>query len=98
MNHKLEAGFNQVIVKELKPSEQTKAGLYVPESDKNYKQGVITSIGPHEDKYNNYECIHQCMIYFGKYAGTEIEFEGTKFISLKMEDIIAVVTEVEDKL
>ena len=31
-------------------------------------------------------------VIFGKYAGTEIEFEGEKYLIMRQSDVLAVVT------
>ncbi len=30
-------------------------------------------------------------VLYGKYAGTEIEFEGTKYIMMRQSDVLAVI-------
>ena len=32
-------------------------------------------------------------VLYGKYAGTELEFDGTKYIMMRQSDVLAVVEE-----
>ena len=31
------------------------------------------------------------LVLYGKYAGTEIEFEGTKYLMMRQSDVLAVI-------
>ena len=84
----LEPRNNRLIVKRDATSDRTASGLFVPTAEKKMT-GVVTATGTSED--NDDHIAEGEHVLFGKYAGTEFEWEGQKYLLLESKDIIAVI-------
>lgn len=85
---------NQNVLIELKEKAESKtaSGIYIPDSAKEKKAfGKIISISNIE----NAEISVGETVLYKEYSGTEVEFEGEKFLLIKYEDILAKVVETE---
>lgn len=96
---RLDANFNRVIVKEVEPEKVTKGGLVIPDTaTEKPNKGVVTSscsllnqnneVTPNPIKEGD-------VVYYGKYAGTEIEFEGETYKVIDFKDILATEVDIE---
>jgi chaperonin GroES len=70
---------------------KTASGLYIPDSAKEKPlQGTVVAVGngkadePMELKVGD-------TILYGKYAGTEINFEGKDYLIMRQSDVVAVI-------
>jgi chaperonin GroES len=85
---KLEALGNRVLVEVAAPETMTAGGIIIPESkvEKQTNKGKVVSVGTDVKtiKLNDF-------VFFNKFTGTELDFEKFKYLSLKIEDIYAVV-------
>ena len=72
----------------------TPSGLIIPEQAKEKpKHGRVIFIGRGEDM--NEDIQEGDIVYFGKYAGQEIVFNGVELLVLEYSDVLAKVSEVE---
>ena len=74
------------------PAEtRTKSGLIIPDTaqEKPLKGEVVATGNGTKDE----EMILQVgdTVLYGKYAGTELEFEGVKYLMMRQSDVLAVV-------
>jgi len=87
---------DRVVVRPLEADEKTKGGLYVPDTAKERpQQGEIVAIGPgrvtDEGKKIPVEVKVGDRILYGKYSGTEVNFEGTEYLIMRESDIFAIL-------
>ncbi len=86
---------DRVVIKALEETEQTRGGLFIPDTAKEKpQQGEIVAVGP--GRYEDGKLIPMGVkvgdkVLYGKYAGTEITHEGETFLILRETDVLAVV-------
>lgn len=82
---------DRVLINPTPAEEVTTAGIIIPDSakEKPLKGSVIaTGDGTKDEKMVVKE---GDTVLYGKYAGTEIEIEGEKYLIMRQSDILAVV-------
>ena len=71
----------------------TVAGIIIPDSAKEKPlKGTVLATGK-GTKDEEMVVKEGDMVLYGKYAGTEIEFEGNKYLIMRQSDILAIVGE-----
>jgi chaperonin GroES len=82
---------DHVIVKLTADTEEKKIGrIIIPDTAKEKPQmAKVIAVGTDEDLKKAVKVGDK--VLYGKYAGTEIEFEGEKYLVLAKSDILAVV-------
>jgi len=93
---KLKPLADRVIVEPMEKEEMTSSGIYVPETAKEKPQeGLILAVGPGRLMDNGERAPMEVKkgdrVIFAKYAGTEIERDGTKYLILYEKDILAIL-------
>ena len=89
--------YDRVVVRRVKETEKTTSGLYIPEQAKEKPaEGEIIAVGTGRSLSNTAELAPLDVkvgerVMFGKYAGTEIEYDGEKLVMLREEEILAVI-------
>lgn len=80
---------DRVLVEPKEAETKTASGLFIPDSAKEKpQQGTVVAAGPGK-KDEPMEVVAGDVVVYGKYAGTEIEFEGKKYLILKQSEILA---------
>jgi chaperonin GroES len=87
---------DRVIVKQTEAEEKTKSGIVLPDSAKEKPtKGKVIAVGPGKlnEKGKPMEVGVRVgdSVYYGKYAGTDVEVEGQKFVILRENDILGVL-------
>ena len=86
---------DRVLIRRVPESETTAGGLYIPPTAKEKPQrGKVEAVGPGRSENGELKALDVKAgdeVLFGKYAGTEIELDGTEFVILKEEEILGVV-------
>ena len=87
---------DRVIVKRVDEEEITKGGIIIPDTAKEKPvEGEIVAVGDgkvaDDGKKIPLEVKAGDKVLFGKYAGTEIQFEGEETLIMREDDIIAIV-------
>ncbi len=87
---------DRVVVKPLEAEEKTKGGLYVPDTAKERpQQGEIVAVGPgritDEGKKIPIEVKVGDKILYGKYSGTEVNYDGIEYLIMRESDIFAII-------
>ena len=87
---------DRVIVKQTEAEEKTKSGIVLPDSAKEKPtKGKVIAVGPGklDDNGKPMEVGVRVgdSVYYGKYAGTDIEVEGQKYVILRENDILGVL-------
>ena len=92
---KLKPLADRVIIKSLESEETTKSGIVLPGSAKEKPQmAEVLAVGPggmvEGKEVTMYVKVGDRVIY-SKYAGTEVKLDGTEYIVVRQNDILAVV-------
>ena len=72
-------------------AEEKVGGIIIPDTAKEKPQhGTIVAAG--QGTKDEAMVLKECdEILYGKYSGTELEFEGTKYLIMRQSDVLAVV-------
>jgi len=88
---------DRVVVKALEAKEETtESGIVLPDSAKEKPQeGEVVAVGEGK-KLESGERLELDVsvgdkVVYGKYAGTEIEFDGEEYLVISEKDILAIV-------
>lgn len=82
---------DRVLVEPAPAEEVTVSGIIIPDSAKEKPlRGKVLATGK-GTKDEEMVVKEGDEVLFGKYAGTEIEFEGAKYLIMRQSDILAVV-------
>ncbi len=82
---------DRVIVKPAPAEEKTAGGIIIPDTAKEKPQrGTVVAAGPGK-KDEPMTVKSGDSILYGKYAGTEVSFEGEDFLIMRESDILAVI-------
>jgi chaperonin GroES len=93
---KLKPLADRVIVKQSDAEEKTASGIVLPDSAKEKPtKGKVIAVGPGklDDNGKRMEIGLRAndTVYSGKYSGTEVEVDGTKYVILRESDILGVL-------
>jgi chaperonin GroES len=85
-----------VIVKQQEAEEKTKSGIYLPDAAKEKPTtGKVIAVGPGKLDENGKPMELSVRagdtVYYGKWSGTEVEVEGTKYVILRETDLLGVL-------
>ncbi len=87
--------FDRVVIKQLKAEETTKSGIVLPGQDKEKPgQAEVIAVGPGgmvDGKEIAMQVKPKDHVIYSKYAGTEVEIDGEKYIVVKQNDILAII-------
>ena len=82
---------DRVLILPAPAEEKTIGGIIIPDTakEKPLKGGVVATGNGTKDE----EMILKVgdTVLYGKYAGTELEFEGVKYLMMRQSDVLAVV-------
>ena len=87
---------DRVVVRSLEDPEQTRGGLFIPDSAKEKpQQGEIVAVGPGapDDKghVQPLDVKPGDRVLFGKWSGTEVKIDGEELLIMKESDILGVL-------
>ena len=87
---------DRVVIRVLEQEEKTASGIFLPDTAKEKpSQGEVVAVGPgklqDDDKRVALDVKVGDKIIFSKYAGTEVKFEGTKYLIVSERDILAII-------
>lgn len=87
---------DRVIVKRVDEEEKSKGGIIIPDTAKEKPQeGKVVAVGKgkanDEGKITPLDVRVNDRILFGKYSGTEINFDGEEHLIMREEDILGVI-------
>ncbi|MFD1038953.1 co-chaperone GroES [Virgibacillus byunsanensis] len=88
---------DRVVIELVEQEEKTKSGIVLPDSAKEKPQeGKVVAVGSGRVTDNGekvaLEVSEGDQIIFSKFAGTEVKYEGTEYLILRENDILAVVS------
>jgi chaperonin GroES len=87
---------DRVVLKRLDEQEQKVGGIIIPDTAKEKpQQGKVVAVGngrvSDEGKVIPLDVRVGDTVMFGKYSGTEIKLEGTEYLIVREEEILAIV-------
>ena len=87
---------NRLIVERLEEDEKTAGGIIIPDTAKEKpSQGKVISAGPgkRDDKGNlmPMDVREGDRILFSKYAGSEVTLDGSEYLIIAEDDVLAVL-------
>ena len=89
---------DRVVVQALQEAEQTKSGLYIPDTAKEKpQQGKVVAAGPgklsEQGERLPPDVKEGDTVLYGKYSGTEVKVDGEEYLILRESDILAVIND-----
>ncbi|HLP05078.1 MAG TPA: co-chaperone GroES [Paludibacter sp.] len=82
---------DRVLVKPAAAEEKTISGIIIPDTAKEKPlRGEVLAVGKGTKDEEMVVAVGNQVI-FGKYAGTELEWEGEKYLIMRQSDILAVL-------
>ena len=82
---------DRVLIKPAAAEEKTVGGIIIPDSAKEKPlKGEVKAVGQ-GTKDEEMVVKEGDNVLYGKYAGTEVEFEGEKYLIMRQSDILAII-------
>ncbi len=93
---KLKPLSDRVVIAQTEAETKTEGGILLPDSAKEKpQQGKVVAVGPgtmlDDCSWNKLSVKKGDKVYYGKYAGTEVEIGLKKYVIVKESDILAIV-------
>ena len=86
---------DRVVLKQVEAEETTKSGIVLPgQAQEKPKQAEVVAVGPGgvvEGKEVKMEVAVGDKVIYSKYSGTEVKMDGTEYIIVRQNDILAIV-------
>jgi chaperonin GroES len=87
---------DRIIVKRIKEEEMTAGGIIIPDTAKEKPQeGKVIAVGKgkvgEDGKVVKMDVKKGDRVLFGKYAGSEINMEGTEYLIMREDDVLGVI-------
>ena len=87
--------FDRVVLKQLVAEETTKSGIVLPgQAKEKPQQAEVIAVGPGgvvDGKEVTMQVKVGDQVIFSKYSGTEVKTDDAEYISVKQNDILAVI-------
>jgi chaperonin GroES len=82
---------DRVLIEPLAAEQKTASGLYIPDTAKEKpQQGKVIAVGNGKIDEPLTVKVGDTVLY-GKYSGTELKLEGTDYLIMREEDILAII-------
>ena len=86
---------DRVVLKQVEAEETTASGIVLPgQAQEKPQQAEVVAVGPGgvvDGKEVKMEVVVGDKVIYSKYAGTEVKMDGTEYIIVKQNDILAIV-------
>jgi len=82
---------DRVLIKPATAEEKTASGIIIPDSAKEKPlRGEVVAVG---NGTKDEEMVLKAgdNVLYGKYAGTELELDGEKYLIMKQSDVLAII-------
>ena len=77
----------RVLVKRVEEATTTMSGIIIPDNaQEKPSRGEVVAVSKEVTELTNGN-----QVLFGKYAGNEVSFEGTKYMVLELDDIFGII-------
>lgn len=91
MKLKIKPLSDRVLIEPGAAETKTESGIYIPETAKEKPQkGKVVAVGSGTKKHDMTVKVGDTVLY-GKYSGTELKLEGTDYLMMREDDILAIV-------
>ena len=82
---------DRVLVEPVAAETKNASGIYIPETAKEKPQkGKVVAVGGGKKDHEMTVKVGDTVLY-GKYSGTELKLEGTDYLMMREDDILAIV-------
>lgn len=82
---------DRVLVEPMAAETQTASGIFIPDTAKEKPQkGTVVAVG-NGKKDHSMTVKEGDVVLYGKYAGTELKFEGKDYLIMREDDILCVL-------
>lgn len=82
---------DRVLIRPTAAEEKTIGGIIIPDSAKEKPlRGEVVAVGNGTKDEEMILKVGDTVLY-GKYAGTELEYEGEKFLIMRQSDVLAIL-------
>jgi len=82
---------DRVLIKPVDAEEKTASGIIIPDSAKEKPlKGEVIAVGEGTKDETMVLQVGQSVLY-GKYAGTELELDGTTYLIMRQSDVLAII-------
>ncbi|MAU17505.1 MAG: co-chaperone GroES [Muricauda sp.] len=82
---------DRVLIEPLQAETKTASGIIIPDNAKEKPQkGTVVAVGPGTKDEKMTVKVGDTVLY-GKYAGTELKFDGIDYLMMRESDILAIV-------
>jgi len=82
---------DRVLVAPQEAETKTASGIYIPDSAKEKpQQGKIVAVGKGTKDHDMTVKVGDIVLY-GKYAGSELKYEGNDYLIMREDDILAII-------
>lgn len=82
---------DRVLILPMAAEEKTVGGIIIPDTAKEKPlQGKVVAVGNGTKDEEMVIAVGDQVLY-GKYSGTELEFEGEKYLIMRQSDVLAVI-------
>ena len=82
---------DRVLLELCEVAEQVKGGIIIPDTAKEKPlKGTVVAVG-NGTKDEEMVLKEGDVVLYGKYAGTELEIEGKKYLIMRQSDVVAVL-------
>ena len=86
---------DRVVLKQVEAEETTKSGIVLPgQAQEKPQQAEVVAVGSGgvvDGKEVKMEVVVGDKVIYSKYSGTEVKMDGTEYIIVKQNDILAIV-------
>lgn len=88
---------DKIVLRQVEAEETTKSGIVLPgQAKEKPQQAEVVAVGPGgivDGKEVKMQVEVGNTVIYSKYAGTDVELDGEKYIIVKQSDILAIVEE-----
>lgn len=82
---------DRVLILPMAAEEKTVGGIIIPDTAKEKPlQGRVVAVGNGTKDEEMVIAVGDQVLY-GKYSGTELEFEGEKYLIMRQSDVLAII-------
>ncbi len=82
---------DRVVLKQLEAEEKTKSGIILSSgAQEKPSEAEVVAVGPGTEEVKM-ELQVGDKVFYQKYAGTEVKFEGEEYIIIKQSEVLAVI-------
>ncbi len=87
---------DRILVKPIEQEEEKIGGIIIPDTAKEKPQeGEVVAVGPGKVLDNGQRQVPSVAIgnkiLYGKYAGTEVKYQGENYLIMREDDVLAII-------